>query len=490
MSSRTSRRDFFQLGAMAMATLGVTSFGNAEPSTSGYPRSEPHSTRPGDPVFLLEGSTVEDFWGVRRRVNPLIRSSRNPIIVKDRNWEGSGPYTYGSALYDPQDKLFKCWYTVYHDNEYRKRLPGSYMVCYATSKDGYLWQKPELDLVEWKASRRNNFIRLGQKYVSAITVILTPPDSGIRSRYVAAYLDAPGICLAYSDNGTEWTEHKLNPIDSRHSDTHNSIVYDPARRKWMVHHRPGLFVGPSKRRVAVIESQDLQTWTRPEVVLIPDEADVPEFYGMPVFQRGNLFFGLLQIYDRPAGRIEVELVFSPDGLRWERVPPRELFLTRGSPGEFDGGMVFTASGPVIAHDEMRFYYGGWSIDHNQPTPNDDVALASIGMASVPLDRLFGVTTTNQDLGLGATTGLILTRPLLLGGSTLEVNASIQGQLKVALLDIDGKELPGFELDNCRPIKGDDLRHRVSWGDKSLPTRGLKRLKFQLERATFYAFYMR
>ena len=123
-------------------------------------------------------------------------------------------------LYDPEDKLFKCWYTVYHDNEYRKRLPGSYMVCYATSKDGYVWQKPELNLVEWMGSRKNNFIRLGQKYVSAITVVLAPPGSGIQSRYVAAYLDAPDVydraigmvnrCASW--NFADWIERRQSTI--------------------------------------------------------------------------------------------------------------------------------------------------------------------------------------------------------------------------------------------------------------------------------------
>jgi hypothetical protein len=61
---------------------------------------------------------------------------------------------------------------------------------------------------------------------------------------------------------------------------------------------------------------------------------------------------------------------------------------------------------------------------------------------------------------------------------------------VALLDIDGKEIPGYKLDDCRPIQGDDLRHQVSWGDKRLPEGRLIRLKFQLDRADFYAFYVR
>ena len=105
--------------------------------------------------------------------------------------------------------------------------------------------------MEWKGSKKNNFIRLGRKFVGAITVVAAPAGWGIPHRFVAVYLDAPGISLAYSDNGAEWVEHEGNPIDARHSDTHNAIVHDPVRGTWLVHHRPGLYVGPSKRRIAV-----------------------------------------------------------------------------------------------------------------------------------------------------------------------------------------------------------------------------------------------
>jgi hypothetical protein len=257
----------------------------------------------------------------------------------------------------------------------------------------------------------------------------------------------------------------------------------------MVHLRPPVYAGFTKRRAALMESRDLQTWTRPETVLLPDEADLPEFYGMPVFQRGNLYFGHLHVYDRPTGRIEVELVFSPDGRYWNHVPPRELYLRRGGPGEFDYGMIFTASAPVIAHGEMRVYYGGIRTDHTQPGKGGG---AAIGLASIPLDRFFGMINASHD-----EPGFILTRPLLLNGSDLEVNAKllpVQGQIKVAVLDLSGKELPGFAFDDCKPIKGYDLlRHQVSWGNgkriADLPKQPL-RLKFRLEEATFYAFYVK
>ena len=147
---------------------------------------------------------------------------------------------------------------------------------------------------------------------------------------------------------------------------------------------------------------------------------------------------------------------------------------------------------------MRFYYGGWNSNHWFPVQGE----AAIGVASVPLDRLFGVTTVGAGGALGGAAGAprffvveneeagaILTRPLLLNGNTLEVNAVVQGQMKVAVLDLDSKELPGFGLKDCQPIKGDSLRHRVSWSGGGSLNRDKQpvRLKFQLERATFYAF---
>ena len=232
-----------------------------------------------------------------------------------------------------------------------------------------------------------------------------------------------------------------------------------------------------------MESTDLVTWTRPEGVLQPDEQDVPEFYGMPIFQRGNLLFGLLQVYNRPAGSIENELVFSTDGRKWERVPPREIFLTRGPAGSFDAGMTFCSSAPVIVHDEMRFYYGAIRTDHNKISA-DDEDNSSVGLGTLPLDRMFGVThasTTHP--------GVIMTKPLVFNGKSLAMNATVEGQVKVAVLDRDGKVLPGFDLADCGVIKGDELRHAVQWKGGNVPAGKPVRLKVQMEKGTFWALYL-
>src|SRR5262245_43031950 len=113
------RRAFCKSGVHSLMALGNLPGAIENLKETETPRmrpflSRPYETQPGEPVFLLEGSTLEDLWAVRRRVTPVLKSSRNPVMVKDREWEGGGPYLYGSVLYDSDDRLFKMWYTVAH----------------------------------------------------------------------------------------------------------------------------------------------------------------------------------------------------------------------------------------------------------------------------------------------------------------------------------------------------------------------------------------
>ena len=477
---RCGRRSFLKGSGATLLVLG-SEFVESQFASAQIAKSEPFSTRPGEPTFVLESSTLEDLWRVRRKLNPLVKSPRNPIMIRDQEWETSGPIIHGTVLYDPEDKLFKCWYQIFSDEAYRERLPWSYRICYATSSDGYEWHKPDLGLVEWKGSKHNNYIKLGRQRTNAICVVIAPPGSGAPHRFLALYLDKPGVCLAYSDNGTEWIEHPLNPIEPSESDDHNILLYDQHRRVWMIYLRPRFYAGVWKRRRALMESLDLKTWTKQQTVLIPDEADPPEIMVMPVFQRGNLFWGLLDMYDQTRGSNEVELTFSRDGRNWVRVPPRERFIPRGPAGDFDSGTIFVGSQPVIVGDEMRFYYGAFDGDHERLYPSIDMA---IGVGSVPVDRLYGVVHSTPEAP-----GFLLTRPLLFNGEKLEVNAMVGSQLRVAVLDWGGQAMPGFGFEDCQPIVGDSLRHSVSWRGQGLPHRGSNplRLKFKLERATLYTF---
>jgi hypothetical protein len=88
----------------------------------------------------------------------------------------------------------------------------------------------------------------------------------------------------------------------------------------------------------------------------------------------------------------------------------------------------------------------------------------------------------------AKTGWAVTKPLTFAGRHLELNLVATGGARVAILDQDGKPLLGFDIADCRPIKGDSLRHRVIWkgGDLASLQGKTVRLRLKLEDAKLYA----
>jgi len=77
----------------------------------------------------------------------------------------------------PTRSYSKCVHRL-HEFEYRHQLPGSYLTCYATSKDGYSWHKPELESLNGRGARKNNFIGVGHDSVAGMTVVEAPPVQG------------------------------------------------------------------------------------------------------------------------------------------------------------------------------------------------------------------------------------------------------------------------------------------------------------------------
>jgi hypothetical protein len=210
--------------------------------------------------------------------------------------------------------------------------------------------------------------------------------------------------LSTSSDGKTFDIIRDEPLVAYHSDTHNNIVYDEVRDRWLMYLRPqreryaaaGL-EGVGRRRVAVKESHDLLTWTPERIVLIPEENDPDYFYGMTVFRRGDLFFGALQPYETERHTIHSELAWSADGWRWNRLPERDdaRFLSCGPPGSWDDGMVFLVDRPIERDNELWFYYCGCDGPHN----TRDRASAA-GLATTRRDRLFGaVGKQGQDARL-------------------------------------------------------------------------------------------
>ena len=468
--------------------------------------------------------------GTVRLLHRPARHPANPLIAPPRPWEVALAWTSGYR--DPQSGRYQLWYQAYTGDVARERTHRC-VVCYAESDDGVHFVKPELDLFAFNEVQRTNIVLVGSGGHSlryANSVVVDPRDPDPDRRYKMAYFDfeagdeieRPGLCVAFSPDGIHWTKHPDQPLlRSSYGDwgeevpcvdeedrpwavplsmsDGGDVLWDPLREVFAVYGKMWID-GPAgrmywKHAMGRSESRDFVHWSRPEIVCFPDELDSPhvEFHTTPVFYHRGLYCGLNQVLNRGVGGgvIDVEVMFSRDGLDWQRPFRDQFFIARSAAGHFDSGSIFTNSTPVILDDEIRFYYGGYS--QGATSADDRTHISGVGLATVPLDRFAGIApmakidTATQHLPCEGC-GQITLKPLELSAQ-LSVNADASsGSVRVEVLDAAGRRVRGFTRDDAVPIEGDSPVHQAVWKKRRLADlpQGSHMLRLHLDRATVYA----
>lgn len=431
------------------------------------------------PYFVCDRRVVEDYWGIERFVVPLSRHARNPLMVRAHPWEGTGPHMGGSVLRDPDTGRFRMWYSVFNRHAYENKLPFSYNVCYAESDDGLTWRRPMLGVFDFQGSTSNNCIRLGTDKTQNIDVCLNPTPGVHPGRFLAIHNQRGGVFVSTSDDGVTFRRLIEQPAISYHSDTHNNFVFDETRGRWLLFCRPRAYAGDHKRRVSVQSSPDLRHWTHERTILVPTETEALEYYGMSVFRRGDLFFGVVQIYDRTTGLLHAELAWSGDGENWDLLPKHPPLFAVGQKGTWDAGMVLLAENPVAVGDELWFYFGGFPLPHDTKEEN----VGAIGLATAERDRLIGMQSRGKEAGT------MLTRPFVPGKNRLTVNVRVQGRLTAELRTDNNKPVSGFTLGDCEGVTESGFVREVRWkggGVGDSPETEV-RILFRLEDAELFTF---
>jgi hypothetical protein len=86
----------------------------------------------------------------------------------------------------------RAWYSTMHHFRYTQNIfrENTYL-CYATSKDGIHWEKPELGLIDYRGTKTNNIVfeaheapELGiSGILDAVSIIKDPLDPHRSRRY-------------------------------------------------------------------------------------------------------------------------------------------------------------------------------------------------------------------------------------------------------------------------------------------------------------------
>ena len=285
--------------------------------------------------LFLDDVEVQDHPGFVRKVQRPERVQTEPVLKPDRPWEGKAVQLWGSVLYDDDENCFKMWYYAINNDLYERTGQGHFM-CYATSKDGIAWEKPELGIVACEGSRANNIVypRPGVHYgLDPWGVVKDPQEQDPSKRYkmgmyqqrpladapqetpamdrparnalrqvlFAKIRDRHGMYAAFSPDGIHWRLDDRNCVP-RAGDA-GALVYDPMQRRYLAVSRRfetlmDHFVLEWKqyrRVIALSSSEDFIHWTPLRTILKPDDFDDPrdQLYAMVPFVYGRQYIGFI-----------------------------------------------------------------------------------------------------------------------------------------------------------------------------------------------------
>jgi len=159
---------------------------------------------PGRDVLFFDLEEIERLDNAVLSVCRATKHPCNPVLTPgDQDaWDSAqaSPWATRTVLWDEEERLFKCWYNGTTALPDRKWLMG-----YAVSGDGVTWEKPELGLVEFNGSRRNNIL-MEDPYGAVIKDLAEREPS---RRYK---MRTTGGCR-YSPDGIHWTDRV--PVEVR-----------------------------------------------------------------------------------------------------------------------------------------------------------------------------------------------------------------------------------------------------------------------------------
>jgi hypothetical protein len=430
-----------------------------------------------DPAFVAESSSTT------LTVNPP--RAGEIVLRRDRPWE-SFMITFYVSVVDEGARL-RMWYDTRESTKIAH-------LAYAESTDGVNWTKPELGIAAHSSGRPNNLVGIS----SLEGNVFRDPRARTEAEryvYVSTVFRGGGIYRFTSPDVLRW-RRDAQPLLPFEGDSQNVTLWDEplgkyvlflrgwdrqdARNQWRRVVRletdrldqPLPIVPSGKGHHRGDETRDpLLTDELPTVFACdardPRDTDVytnaiqryplaPEWYvGFP-----SLYRHAAKSPQRNDGRTEAQFIASRDGVKWERYS-REPYIRPGLPGSEMENMVYVGTGFVIRGDEIWHYGTGYRTTHGDTPGREKKADGTIFRWVQRVDGFVSLDTGDRE-GVARTLPVRVVGPRLL----LNLDTGALGELRVGLLDRDGRTIPGFEVRECDPVQINATGVVVSWRGRS------------------------
>lgn len=442
--------------------------------------------------LFVDGAVMDSMkGGAQLRLHHPV--PQEVVFECDRPWEGNTS-AYFSILQD--GSLYRMYYRGSDYDVRAKKATHPEVTCMAESTDGIRWERPNLELYTFNRSRRNNIVWMGPESHNFAPFVDTNPRCSPDARYKALGGNHEiGLIGFRSKDGVRWRKiGERGVITGGAFDSLNTAFWDEQNGRYLAYCRVwtgGGFEG--YRDIAVCESGDFITWTKLRPL---DWGDAPHEHLYtnairPYFRNPRILLGFPMRFVPNRAKVPEDpfpalcdnvLIVSRDGYRFKRWteafqrpgPQRERWVNRNNMPVW--GLAVTRSRLPGCPDEISFY----SVE-GYYLPGSTARVRRFTL------RLDGFVSVNAPYAGGE----VLTRPVTLQGSRLQVNyaTSAVGSLKVEITDPQGNPLKGFTAEDCVEMYGDEVEAEVKW--KNADIRHLRnrnvRLRFLLRDADLYAF---
>ena len=399
---------------------------------------------------LVDRFLVDSFSGDAAQVMHR-PAAKEVVVVTGKPWEGNTSAYY--TVFRDGD-IFRMYYRGSHADPKMKRTHRE-VTCYAESRDGIHWTKPELGLFDFKGSRKNNIVwdGIGTHCFAAFkdTNPKCPPKARYKAISAGRSQDKRGLYIFQSPDAIHWKLMADGPVITRGAfDSQNLAFFDPHVGLYRAYHR--IFIG-GVRAIMTETSRDYRSWTEPVLLKYPKGTPHEHLYTNTVRNypgAEHILLGFPTRYlPKEGSRVEPVMMTSRDGVNFRRWT--KAVVPETAPKDRGGN---------------RSNYMTWGVLELPGRPGEFSVFATEAYYEGPDSRVRRFVYRKDGLvSVRAGRGGLITRALTFKGRQLVINhraRSRSGSIRVELLDDEGNPIDGFKASDCVPLAGDHLASQVAW----------------------------